>query len=188
MRRARAWKLAAGALLALGLWQVGLGLWIPAKAAAAQFLLHAAWSRTTAGDAATRPWPWADFRPLAELEVAGRRYVVVSDAAGESLAFAPAHVAGSAEPGKPGVSVIAAHRDTHFAGIDGLELGDALSVNGRDGQRATYLVVDAGVLEHPKLTMPGDGVNRLVLVTCWPLRSLDPHPTKRYVVVAEQVR
>ena len=186
--RAWAWRLSAAGLLALGLWQAGLGLWIPAKAAVAQLLLHAAWARTTAGAAPSAPWPWADFRPLAALEVGDDRYIVVSDGAGESLAFAPSHVAGTAEPGKPGNAVVAAHRDTHFAGLDALQPEQSLTVSGLDGARTMYTIRQAMVLDRPQIALPEDGVNRLVLVTCWPLRSLRPDPTQRYVVVAEQTR
>lgn len=187
-RRAWAWRLSAAALLVLGLWQAGLGLWIPAKAVVAQLLLHAAWARTTAGAAPSAPWPWADFTALAELQVGDSRYIVVSDAAGESLAFAPSHVAGSAEPGKPGNSIIAAHRDTHFSGLDALEPGQTLRVSGYEGRRTEYRIRETRVMDRPRITLPDDGVNRLVLVTCWPLRSLRPNPMQRYVVVAEQMR
>ena len=185
MTRQRLLAASATALLALGLWQVAVGLWIPAKAALAQLLLHAAWARATPGVDAARPWPWAEFRALAELEVGQDRYIVVSDAAGESLAFAPSHVTGSAEPGNPGTVVIAAHRDTHFAGLNGVQSGDRLALSGTDGRRHGYIVREVGVLDDTSLSLPDDGIDRLVLVTCWPFRSLDPNPAQRYVVVAE---
>jgi sortase (surface protein transpeptidase) len=46
-------------------------------------------------------------------------------------------------------------------------------------------VRETGVLDSASLALPDDRVDRLVLVTCWPLDSLRPNPTQRYVVVAE---
>jgi len=63
---------AAGTLLVVaGLWQLGSALFIPAKAAVAQALLHRAWERTLAGEEQAKPWPWADTWPVARLRLPG---------------------------------------------------------------------------------------------------------------------
>lgn len=54
-------------LLVVGVWQIGEGSWIYAKARFAQYLLERAWSRTQDGETAVKPWPWADTYPVARL-------------------------------------------------------------------------------------------------------------------------
>lgn len=60
VRRRRRRRLAIAALLTLGLGLLAAGFWMPAKAELAQHLLGRAWQRTVAGEAAAKPWPWAD--------------------------------------------------------------------------------------------------------------------------------
>jgi sortase A len=65
-------KLLVGAvalLAVIGLWELGHGVWIHAKAQLAQILLQRAWERTLRGEAAAKPWPWADTWPVARLRV-----------------------------------------------------------------------------------------------------------------------
>jgi sortase A len=47
---------------------LGQGAYIYAKAQLAQVLLERAWQRALAGEAAPKPWPWADTWPVARLE------------------------------------------------------------------------------------------------------------------------
>jgi hypothetical protein len=56
---------AAALLLVLGVWQLGEGLYIQAKAQLAQILVRSAWERTLAGERQVKPWPWADTWPVA---------------------------------------------------------------------------------------------------------------------------
>ena len=115
-RQRRLRRLAVGALIALGVALLAAGFWLPAKAELAQHLLNRAWQRTTDGDAAAKPWPWADTHPVARLTLPGsdEPLTVLAGASGRNLAFAPTLLDGSAGPGAHGVSVIAGHRDTHF--------------------------------------------------------------------------
>ena len=55
--------------LAIGLWQIGEGSWIHAKARLAQVLLRRAWSKTLAGHMQVKPSPWADTWPVGRLRV-----------------------------------------------------------------------------------------------------------------------
>jgi hypothetical protein len=110
-------KYLALALLFAGLIFVAVALYIPAKAQLAQVLMARAWRHELATGQQIRPWLWADFTPAAKLDFPAQRrsILALSDASGESLAFGPTLMAASAKPGQPGVTVFAAHRDTHFA-------------------------------------------------------------------------
>ena len=59
----------AACVAAIGLWQIGAGLYIPAKALVAQVMLNDAWRRTIGGVTRAKPWPWADTWPVARLRV-----------------------------------------------------------------------------------------------------------------------
>ncbi|MGH6947183.1 MAG: class GN sortase [Kiloniellales bacterium] len=193
MRRAH--LVAALALLpaAFGLWQLGEGALIPAKAWLAQRLIAQAWERTLAGEAAVRPWPWADTWPVARLTLpgagqgTGKDLYVLAAADGSSLAFGPGRVVGTAEPGLPGVSILAGHRDTHFAALADLAPGDRLAVERPDGSRIAFLVTATAVVDarNAALRLPGDGKAHLLLVTCWPFDAIRPGGPLRYAVSAE---
>ena len=90
--------------LAVGLWQIGEGSWIYAKARLAQVLLRRAWSRTLAGERDVRPWPWADTWPVAKLTVPSMHIdlIVLNGAYGRTLAFGPGYSESSAFPGVAG--------------------------------------------------------------------------------------
>jgi sortase A len=109
-------RAAIAALLCLGTWQVASAGWIHAKALLAQRLIASAWEGARDGGPARRPWPWADMRPIARLQVASRgvNLYVLDNASPRALAFGPAHVGGTAAPGGYGNSVLVAHRDTQF--------------------------------------------------------------------------
>ena len=110
-------RLALGVvLLAAGLWQVGGGLWIFAKAVVAQELLEHAWDRARAGEDRPRPWPWADVWPAARLEVPrlGLSRIVLEGASGSALAFGPGRTVVETGPGRPGHTMPSGHRDTQF--------------------------------------------------------------------------
>jgi sortase A len=58
-----------GVFLAVGMWKIGEGSWIYAKARLAQVLLERAWTRALAGETQVTPWPWADTWPVGRLRV-----------------------------------------------------------------------------------------------------------------------
>jgi sortase A len=177
------------ALLGAGAVLLAHGLWIPAKAVLAQVLLERAFTEPDGGGAA-RPWPWADFVPLARLRAPRLEAsaIVVSSATGEALAFGPGHLSGSAAPGAHGNVVLAGHRDTHFRFLRDLRPGDALVLETRAGDRSDYAVVWAGIVHERDTALLGDGgADVLTLVTCWPFDAIQPGGPWRYVVVAEGV-
>jgi len=178
----------AACVAALGLWQLGSGLYIPAKALVAQVLLHDAWRRTLAGAERAKPWPWADTWPVARLRAPahGIDQIVLAGASGRTMAFGPGHLDGTPLPGAPGNSIIGGHRDTSLRFLQRLAVGEQLIIDTADGARIAYrvtghLVVDA----RRKWPSPDVTEKRLTLVTCYPFDAIVPGGPLRYLVFAE---
>lgn len=183
--------IAALAFAASALWHVGAALYIHAKAVLAQVLIQAAWERTRQGAQAVKPWPWADTWPVARLTAPahGVDLYVLEGATGRSLAFGPGRLSGSAAPGDPGVTLISAHRDTHFAFLERVRPGDEVLMESADGARHRYRVVDTEVMHQTHLGLALAGADdALTLVTCYPFRALDSRGPLRYVVTAIKLR
>jgi len=174
-------------LLAVGLVLVGYGVYIPAKATLAQVLLERAWVAAPKDGAAPKPWPWADTRPIARIKVKDLNVseIVLAGAHGRSLPFGPGHVDGTSEPGRPGHSVVAAHRDTHFSFLQDVKIGMAIDVEAPSEQFARYIVVDMEILDARTETIEIDhATNTLSLITCYPFKDWNPGGPLRYVVTA----
>ena len=186
--RARYWAVAA--LFALGFWQLGQGAYIPAKAWFAQELMQRAWLRMTAGDDRAAPWPWADTWPVARLRAPTHdvELIVLSGGSGRTLAFGPGHLAASASPGAAGNSIIAGHRDTHFAFLRDVAVGDQVDLETPEGGKHVYEVTGASIVDsrNGSLVLDTDGAY-LTLVTCYPFDALDAGGPLRYVVTARRL-
>lgn len=183
----RAALLLAGLALSGGGAEAVRAAWVPAKAAVAQVLLRSAWSRSRATRAPSPPWPWADTWPVARLVAPrlGVDRIVLAGATGEALAFGPGHLEGTAAPGATGHCVLAGHRDTSFAFLARLELGDELRIEGPDGRERVYRVACAEVAHEREMWRLGSQQgDRLTLLTCWPLDSPAPGGPMRYLVTA----
>jgi len=177
-----------GLLFALGGWQAGAAVWIHAKAALAQVLIKQAWAEAQDGQGPARPWPWADTTPVARLEVPalGVDEIVLAGASGRTLAFGPGHMDGTPLPGAPGLSVISAHRDTHFSFLRDLKPGQALVVTDRAKQAHRFRVTEARVVDSAKAMLAvEDTTPRLALVTCYPFDAIRPGGPLRYIVFAD---
>lgn len=188
--KGKAGRLAVAALLALGFWQLGQGAYIPAKAWLAQELMQRAWLRINAGEDRAAPWPWADTWPVARLTAASRGVdlIVLAGGSGRTLAFGPGHLSASAMPGSVGNSIIAGHRDTHFAFLRDLERGERLAIETTGGSRHVYEVIDLQVVDSRKGSLALDtSFAMLTLVTCYPFDALEPGGPLRYVVTAQRV-
>lgn len=178
---------AAGLLAAVGLWQLGGAGYIHAKAALAQALLDRSWGESLAGGSEPRPWPWADTHPVARLTVPdlGIDEIVLAGANGRSLAFGPAHLAGTAAPGTAGHSILTGHRDTHFTFLRDLRPGQEIQVQRPDGGWQSYRVVETAVIDAGSARLGGGaGGSSLTLVTCYPFDAVEPGGPLRYLVHA----
>ena len=189
MTSTRHWLVAAASLAAafFSLAIVVQAAWIPIKAELAQWLISRSWQTASAGGSAPPPWPGADTRPAAVLQVPslGIRQFVLEGASGRNLAFGPALLGGTLA-GRD--VVINGHRDTHFRFLSRLQVGDRLRLQTPKADRwfeiRTLEVVDSR--DQELLIEPGR--DRLSLVTCYPFdRPLAGGPL-RYVVTALPVR
>ena len=177
-------------LLCLGFWQLGQGAYIPAKAFLAQELMQRAWDRADQDDDRQAPWPWADTWPVARLKAnAGEvDLIVLAGGSGRTLAFGPGHLSASALPGDRGNSVIAGHRDTHFAFLRDIEMGDTLVIERFSGRKHLYKVIGIDVVDSRRGSVLLDtDVPILTLVTCYPFDAEEAGGPMRYVVTARQV-
>lgn len=188
----RSWRRACVLVLAaIGLWQLGAGLHIYAKAWLAQQLIAASWAQTLDGAREVRPWPWADTWPIARLQVpsADADLYVLADASGRSLAFGPGLLSESAAPGTIGNTIIAAHRDTHFNFLRHTPLGAEVVLQTANGRAHRYRIVAAHVIDVRFEDLALDAERpTLSLVTCYPFDAVVPGGPLRYVVVAEGVQ
>lgn len=171
------------ALAAGAAWNLGQAGYLHAKAWLAQRLIDRAWSQ---GDAPSRPWPWADMHPVARLSAPRihQALYVLSDASDRSLAFGPGVWEGDLK--QPGDTlVIAGHRDTHFALLRRLAVGDALTLALPKGAVRRYRVRATRIIDtrNHSLVLASD-TGQLLLVTCYPFDAINPGGPLRYVVVA----
>jgi sortase A len=173
----------------IGLILFGQGAYIHAKALVAQVLLERAFEKTIATGRETKPWSWADTWPVARLEVKRirARAIVLAGSSGQALAFGPGHVEGTPDAGERGVAVYSAHRDTHFAFLKNVVIGDEIDVTRHDGRTFRYRVDATSVVRFDASGIdPIVGGHELVLSTCWPFDALTQGP-ERYLVHAMMV-
>jgi len=180
--------------IGLTLVAVALGLfaeaaYIPTKAVVAQVLLERAFAQSLATGQPVKAWAWADTWPVARLEIGriGAEAVVLKGASGEALAFGPSLLDETARIGERGTAVIAAHRDTHFAFLKDVVVGDVVRLTRDDGLRFEYRVTGTRIAD-----ADASGIDRhaagfhLVLSTCYPFDAV-LHGKQRYLVEAELV-
>lgn len=180
-RPAVAWLLLAGALVLT----IDAG-WLHAKAWLAQQLLQSAWRTARATREPQRPWPWADTHPVARLRVPahGIDQIVLAGDAGRTLAFGPGWAESSAPPGGRGTSVLSGHRDTHFAFLGALRVGEAIELDAAAGtQRYTVRALRVADVRREAIAL-AEGSDGLLLVTCFPFDAVVPGGPLRFVVYA----
>lgn len=177
------WLLAAVSLIAA----VFLldALWIPVKAELAQHLLERSWLRTLAGEPDAKPWPWADTRAVAILEVPrlGQRVIVLEGSSGRNLAFGPT-VVNTTQLDESADRILSGHRDTHFSFLKELKTGDLLrlftATQTRDYRVSWLEAVDS----RRQQLLIDDSIERLTLVTCYPFDAPTAGGPMRWVVTA----
>lgn len=183
-------RMALVGLIALaGLSLIGQGVYIHAKAWLAQVLLERAFSQTLDTGKPVKAWGWADTWPVARIEVPrlNESEIALAGASGEALAFGPGHLDGTPDAGEPGTAVYAAHRDTNFAFLGKVRVGDEIKVTRADGRMFSYRVEGTRVAAWNASGIdPHAAGRRLALVTCWPLDARAQGPL-RYVVEATLV-
>lgn len=191
-RMSTAERLLAGGIAVVGvtgLMLIGDGLYMKAKAALSQVLLERSFADRLAGNANSKPWPWADFVTEAEIRVPRlhRSAIVLKGASGEALAFGPAWLTTTPPPGENGTTVFAAHRDTHFRWLKDVRPGDIIEVTTAGGKVLRYR---AGIGRIARWDDSGIDAaasgQHLALTTCWPFDAVERGPL-RYILDAERM-
>jgi sortase A len=179
----RLWVLAAMSLIAASF--LLTALWIPVKAELAQHLLERSWLRTLEGEPNAKPWPWADTRAVAILEVPrlGLREIVLEGSSGRNLAFGPTLV-NTTQLDRSADRILSGHRDTHFSFLKELQTGDLLRLRTakeiRDYRVSRQEAVDSRI----QRLVIDDNVDRLTLLTCYPFDATTAGGPLRWVVTA----
>lgn len=160
---------------------------IYAKAFLAKVLIAHAWEQTLQDQNTHKPWQWADTWPVGKLYFprVGKTLYILSGAQGESLAFGPGLVDGTALPSETGTKVIAGHRDTHFAFLEKLRIGDIFLLQTNNGVWQYYQLDSTTVVDIR------DGpweINKereeIHFITCYPFDSMLAGGPLRYVAIA----
>ena len=160
-------------------------LWIPVKAELAQHLLERSWLRTLEGEPDAKPWPWADTRAIAILEVPrlGLREIVLEGSSGRNLAFGPTLV-NTTQLDQSTDRILSGHRDTHFSFLKELQTGDLLRLRTVKEVRNYRVSWQEAVDSRIQQLVIDDNVERLTLLTCYPFNTTTVGGPLRWVVTA----
>ena len=102
--------------------------------------------------------------------------------AGRRSPSGPATSSARRRPASRGTAVYSAHRDTHFAFLGEVAIGDEIRVTRRDGRHVRFRVTGTSVVRWDASGIDPLAAGRgLALVTCWPLDATFSGPL-RYVV------
>ena len=115
----------------------------------------------------------------------GLSTIVVEGTESRDLTRAAGHVPGTAFPGRPGNTGIAAHRDTLFRPLRWIQNGDAVFLK-TSGAIYSYRVVSTAIVapEDIQVLYP-TARESLTLVTCYPFNYIGSAP-QRFIVRAER--
>lgn len=157
-------------------------LYLEAKAKLAQVLLTQAWQKTKEHQTTTKPWSWADIYPVGALIIPklNIQQIILNGHQGEALAFGPGQLK------KESAIALAGHRDTHFAFLENLNIGDSILIENKNGEHTTYEIHNIFIQDSrksPNLTL---NPNTLSLITCYPFNSPSANGSLRFIVEAKK--
>lgn len=165
------------------------GGYMQAKAMFAQYLIEEAWNKTVTDGAPHKPWFWADTHPIGKLWIGSHPPLyVLAGASGRNLAFGPAQVLSSSGAGEGGNTVIAGHRDTHFAVLAHAKKGQQIRLQGMDGSMHYYRIRSTMIVHQSQTQWLKDqGAPMLTLLTCYPFNALTGGAELRFLVQADEI-
>ncbi|MHB1652930.1 MAG: class D sortase [Desulfitobacteriaceae bacterium] len=102
------------------------------------------------------------------------------------LSYGPGHLLGSAYPGQPGNTVIAAHNDLEFHTLGSLKVGDPIYIKDSHNKVFTYKVEKINIIGSNDVLALNTTTPILTLSTCYPFNAYKDTPY-RYVVQARMV-
>jgi sortase A len=183
-RSASLWRLRSLFLL-IAITALGYSGWIYFDEYWHERSLSEAFDRTReAGQASPTAEPFTARLTIPRLHLTA----MVEEGVGENvLRRAAGHIPNTALPGRPGNVGIAAHRDTLFRRLKGIESKDpiVLSTPTKD---YNYEVVSTSIVAPDDISVlaPSRGQKTLTLVTCYPFEFVG-HAPKRFIVRARQI-
>lgn len=169
----------------LGIGLLFNGTYIQAKAILAQYLIEESWEKTLETKEPTPPWSWSDTYPILKMSVPSlnKELFVLQGDSGSTLAFGPGHASKSFLPKDNGTVMISAHKDTHFRFLKDLKVGEKIVIQDVNNDSHTYIMDSFKVIDSEKNNIPiYNGINELVLVTCYPFEAISTEKNQRYVV------
>ena len=206
-------KLAAVALLIVGGFVCVHASWLPAKAWLSQQLIKHSWQQSISIMAqqqmqeeqqqirsqdntnphslskpiAIKPWPWADTFPIAELvfQRIDKSIVVLNGGDPTTLAFSAGAIAPFNQTNANKPFVVAGHNDSHFSFFKAIMIKDFISLTDTNGRKQLYQVESIDIVDASAgyLSLPTDAAN-LILITCYPFKSINNQSNERYVITA----
>jgi len=182
-------KLIISITMICGLFLMGQGMYMDAKAKVAQILISSSWESRSKDSPAAKPWSWADTSVIARMDVPRLKetlYVMANDS-GESLAFGPGHMPASAQPSGDGHVVIAGHRDSHFEFLKDIRVGDIIDTENSKANKKQYRVTELEIIDVNEQEIALFDHSLLTLITCYPFEDFIPGGPLRLVVHAEPV-
>jgi sortase A len=82
--------------------------------------------------------------------------------------------------------VIAGHRDTHFADLKAVKVGQLLTYQSSDGSVQSFEVIDTRIVHETQTgVLEPTTEPTLTLITCYPFDAIAPGGPLRYVVRAQ---
>ena len=177
-------------VLAIGLLIVAIGIlakptYMVAKAQLAQVLLNNAWQRSQTEGGQHKPWSWADTYPVAKLTINNESFIVLSGMTGRTMAFGPGWLQSSAAPNKPGNTIVSAHNDTHFSILEGLRVGDFLTLEDHEKVEMKYRVTAIDIVHSSSENwLETSAWRQLTMITCYPFEVASGPRTQRLMVSA----
>jgi sortase A len=151
-----------------------------------QFAVAVEAARTAAPETRDNPAPlgYGEFFGRIRMDRLGIDIVVLEGTGADILRRGAGHIQGTAHPGRRGNIAIAAHRDTFFAPLRDVRLGDEIVLTSRDGTIHRYRVASTRVVPPSAVEVLEAGPDRdLTLVTCYPFNVFGAAPD-RFVVHA----
>lgn len=178
--------------ICIGILCLAKSAYVPTKGMIAEILMERAWVQSQKQGMAVLPWSWMDAKPLARLSVPrlDENEILLDVSTGQALAFAPSHMQQTPRPGQPGVSVIAAHKNTHFAFLKHIKTEDIIEIENIDRSVMTFKVTNTEIVDKNNSGISWDNQDtsaKIALVTCYPFSALSYGGPLRYVVYAEKV-
>jgi sortase A len=125
--------------------------------------------------------------PVARLLIPkiGLDEIVLEGIDDEAMNGGPGHYPGSPLPGKPGNSIISAHRDRHFRTLGGVAVGDTI-VTESGAATTRWVVVRRQIVDKDRPVLFPAKTATLTLTTCWPIRFFGTAPD-RLILTAKPI-